>query len=98
MAGTPSDPDLPFSAFMESSVCLAVPMRIIVLEGDSALCEIDNVQRRASVTMIENPQVGDYVLVHAGYAIEKLNEKEAEETLRLFREMSQDPGTPFEIL
>ncbi|NLC70912.1 MAG: HypC/HybG/HupF family hydrogenase formation chaperone [Desulfuromonadaceae bacterium] len=79
-------------------MCLAVPMRIIVLEGDSALCEIDNVQRRASVTMIENPQVGDYVLVHAGYAIEKLNEKEAEETLRLFREMSQDPGTPFEIL
>ncbi len=79
-------------------MCLAVPMKIITLEGDSALCEIDDVQRKASVTMIENPQVGDYVLVHAGYAIEKLNEEDAEETLRLFREMSQDPDTPFEIL
>ena len=79
-------------------MCLAVPMKIILLEADSALCEIDDVQRRASVTLIENPRVGDYVLVHAGYAIEKLNETEAEETLSLFREMSQDPEAPFEIL
>ncbi|NLV23732.1 MAG: HypC/HybG/HupF family hydrogenase formation chaperone [Deltaproteobacteria bacterium] len=79
-------------------MCLAVPMKIISLEADSALCEIDDVRRRASVTLIEDPRIGDYVLVHAGYAIEKLIEKEAEETLSLFREMSQAPETPFEIL
>jgi len=79
-------------------VCLAVPMKIITLEDDFAICEIDDVQRRASVAMIENPRVGEYVLVHAGYAIEKLDEEEAEETLSLFREMSYTPDNPFEIL
>ena len=78
-------------------MCLAVPMRIVRLEGDFALCEIDGVQRNASVRMIENPCIGDFVLVHAGYAIEKLQEDEAQETLRLFREISPDPETPFEL-
>jgi hydrogenase expression/formation protein HypC len=62
-------------------------MQVISLEGDMAVCELDNVRRQASVAMIDNPQVGDYVLIHAGFAIEKLNEKEAEENLVIFRDM-----------
>ncbi len=76
-----------FSFDKEPIVCLAVPMQVISLDGDSAICEIDNVRRKASVTMIENPQIGDYVLIHAGFAIEKLNEEEAEESLVIFRDM-----------
>ena len=68
-------------------MCLAVPMQIVSLDGEMAVCELDNVRREASMAMIENPKLGDYVLIHAGFAIEKLNEKEAEENLGLFRDM-----------
>ena len=68
-------------------MCLAVPMKVVSLDGDMAVCELDNVRREASMAMIENPKVGDFVLIHAGFAIEKLNEKEAEENLVLFRDM-----------
>lgn len=68
-------------------MCLAVPMLVISLEGDMAVCEMDHVRRKASLAMIENPRIGDYVLIHAGFAIEKLNEEEAEENLIIFRDM-----------
>ncbi|MBN2428846.1 MAG: HypC/HybG/HupF family hydrogenase formation chaperone [Deltaproteobacteria bacterium] len=68
-------------------MCLAVPMLVVSLDGDMAVCELDNVRREASVAMIENPQVGDFVLIHAGFAIEKLDQEEAEENLVYFRDM-----------
>ena len=68
-------------------MCLAVPMQVVSLDGDMAVCELDKVRREASVAMIENPQVGDFVLIHAGFAIEKLDQKEAEENLVYFRDM-----------
>ena len=68
-------------------MCLAVPMEVVSLDGDMAVCVLDNVRREASMAMIENPQVGDFVLIHAGFAIEKLNTEEAQENLVLFRDM-----------
>lgn len=69
-------------------MCLGVPMRIVSKEGDSVVAEVDGVQKEANVMLLgEEVAVGDYVIVHAGFAISKLDEEYAEETLRLMREV-----------
>lgn len=75
-------------------MCLAVPMQIKSIQGDVAICEIDGVRREASLMMVDGIGVGDYVLIHAGFAIEKLDEADAAETLRLFREMLDQGVVP----
>ncbi len=73
-------------------MCLAVPMQVKSIEGEVARCEIDGVQREASLMMVDRIEVGDFVLIHAGFAIEKLDAEQAEETLRLFREVLAGGG------
>lgn len=68
-------------------MCLAIPMKLIQIEGDKGLVEIGNVKREVGLQLVEGVRVGDYLIVHAGFAIQKLDEKEALETLALFREM-----------
>jgi hydrogenase expression/formation protein HypC len=76
-------------------MCLAVPMQITSRDGDSIVAEIDGVSREASLMMLgQDVQVGDYVLIHAGFAISRLDEEEALETLSIMREclaLSQGP-------
>jgi len=70
-------------------VCLAIPGKIIEIDKNKEHATIDygdGTRRKANVSLVK-VKVGDYILVHAGFAIEVLNEKEAEETLDLFREM-----------
>jgi len=68
-------------------MCLAVPMQIVSIEGDNMVAEIDGVRREASLMMLnEKVAVGDFVLIHAGFAISRLDEDEALETLDLMRE------------
>jgi hydrogenase expression/formation protein HypC len=68
-------------------MCLAVPMQIVSIDGESMVAEIDGVKREASLMMLnEEVAVGDYVLIHAGFAISRLDAEEAEETLELMRE------------
>ena len=70
-------------------MCLAIPGKIINIDSDKNHATVDygdGTKRKANITLV-NAKIGDYVLVHAGFAIEILNEKEAEETLNLFREM-----------
>ena len=66
-------------------MCLGVPMQVMSIEDDLAVCEIDGVQREASLMMLEGVQVGDYVLIHAGFAIEKIDQAEAQLTLDALR-------------
>jgi hydrogenase expression/formation protein HypC len=66
-------------------MCLAVPMQVKSIREDLAVCEIDGVQREASLMMIDGVQVGDYVLIHAGFAIERIDEAEARLTLDVLR-------------
>ena len=70
-------------------MCLAVPMKIIKLEGVTARAEISGLEKKVDVRFLRNPRIGDYVIVHAGFAIEKLDPAEAEKTLDLFREMDE---------
>ena len=68
-------------------MCLAVPMQIVSIDGESMVAEIDGVKREASLMMLnEKVAVGDYVLIHAGFAISRLDAEEAQETLELMRE------------
>ena len=69
------------------TMCLAVPTRIKYIDGEMADVELDGVSRMVSLAMVPDAQAGNYVLVHAGYAIALVDEDEARETLKLFREM-----------
>jgi hydrogenase expression/formation protein HypC len=71
-------------------MCLAVPMKVTEIDGPIAQVEQGGVRRQARVDLVEGINVGDYVIVHAGIAIDRLDPEEAEETLRLFAEMLGD--------
>lgn len=64
-------------------MCLGIPMKIKKIEGSFALVEAARLTRRISIEMLPKVKIGDYVIVHAGFAIQKLNPKAAEETLNL---------------
>ncbi len=68
-------------------MCLAIPARVTIVEGDKAKVDFgEGVLREINVSLVE-PRVGDYVLVHAGYAIQKMDERDALETLALWNEI-----------
>ena len=70
-------------------MCLAIPARIEqLLANDSALINLGGVRKEVSLALLDNIAVGDYVIVHAGYALQKLDEEEAALTLALFAELS----------
>ncbi len=69
-------------------MCLGVPMQIISIKDETAIAEIDGVRREASLMMLaDEVAVGDYLIVHAGFAISRIDQEEAQETLRLMREI-----------
>jgi hydrogenase expression/formation protein HypC len=67
-------------------MCLAIPSKITKIENQVATIDVDGVQRKASILLLEDAQVGDYVIVHAGFAIHKIDEAEAMESLKLLKE------------
>jgi hydrogenase expression/formation protein HypC len=70
-------------------MCLAVPVQITKIDGKEAEAEIGGVTRRISIWLTPEVKVGDYVLLHTGHAISIIDQKEAEETLKLFAEMAE---------
>jgi len=68
-------------------MCLAVPARITSIEGKRATVDMAGVVREASIMMLPDAKIGDYVIIHAGYAIERLDEDEALRTIELFKQM-----------
>ena len=68
-------------------MCLAVPARIVELEDDKAVVDALGNRWRIRTTLTPEVKMGDIVLIHAGFAIARLDAKEAEETLKIFREM-----------
>lgn len=74
-------------------MCLAVPGKIVEVRGNTALVDIEGVVREANISLLPGVKAGDYVIVHAGFAMEKYDEEDAKETLKLLREMlDADPG------
>lgn len=70
-------------------MCLAVPLRLVSVEGTDAVGEVGGIQREVSIMMTPDAKVGDYVIVHAGFAIQMLDRKEAEENLELLRQIGE---------
>lgn len=71
-------------------MCLAVPAEVLELkENDMALAELGGVRKEISLMLVDEVKAGDYVLVHAGFAIEKIDESEARKTLELFEEIAK---------
>jgi len=70
-------------------VCLAIPARVVQVEEGLGLVDVGGVVREASFMLLPDVQIGDYVLLHAGYALQRVDEAEAEETLRLLAEMAE---------
>jgi hydrogenase expression/formation protein HypC len=68
-------------------MCLAVPLRLVSVNGTDAVGEVGGIQREVSIMMTPDVKVGDYVIVHAGFAIQVLDQKEAEENLELLRQI-----------
>jgi len=68
-------------------MCLGIPMRIIEIRGADAVVESGGIRKGIRLDLLEGVETGDYVLVHAGYAIEKLDRAEALETLDLIRQV-----------
>ena len=70
-------------------MCLAIPAMIKSINGAQAVADIEGVRRDISLELTPEAKVGDYVLLHTGYAIGVIDADEAEETLRLLREMAE---------
>ena len=68
-------------------MCLAIPARVVDLpEAGTALVDVGGVQKRISLALVDEVELGDYVIVHVGYALTKLDPIEAQRTLRIFAE------------
>jgi hydrogenase expression/formation protein HypC len=70
-------------------MCLAIPARIETIEGAEALVDVGGVSRTIGLLLTPEARVGDYVYVHAGFAISVVDEAEAQESLRLLRELAE---------
>jgi hydrogenase expression/formation protein HypC len=77
----------------ELIMCLAIPMKIIEIKGDFAEVEAGRLIRTANIQMISHVRKGDYVLVHAGFAIERVDPEKAKATLRLIDEASLETSS-----
>ena len=70
-------------------MCLAIPAQVVEISGnETAIVELGGIRKAISTALLDEVAVGDYVIVHVGYALERLHVAEAEETLRLFAELA----------
>ena len=71
-------------------MCLAIPVRIVELQDNEiALADVGGIRKAISLALVDDVQVGDFVIAHVGYAINKLDAEEAEKTLALFAELTE---------
>ncbi len=70
-------------------MCLAVPAKIVELQDEMATIEVDGVRRSVSTLLVPDLQVGDYIITHAGFALHRVDEDQARESIRLLRQLAQ---------
>jgi hydrogenase expression/formation protein HypC len=78
-------------------MCLAIPARIVELEGDRAVVDAMGNQYKAKTTLLPDAKLGDLVLIHAGFAISLVDEEEAKKTWQLIAEINEFQDTPDKI-
>lgn len=70
-------------------MCLSIPAKVISIEGELARVSVGGTEYEASIQMVEDVNIGDYILLHTGFAIQKISAEDAEETLKLFEEFEE---------
>ena len=71
-------------------MCLAIPGRVVEVSGITAIIEVCNVKKEVFIQLVPETRIGDYVLVHAGCAIQIVDEEEALKTLEILKELAKD--------
>jgi hydrogenase expression/formation protein HypC len=71
-----------------TSMCLGIPVKVVEVDGQSAVVDVGGTRREISLLLLDDVKAGDWVILHAGFAIQILDEEEAEKTLALLRELS----------
>jgi hydrogenase expression/formation protein HypC len=74
-------------------MCLAIPARVVAIDGDNAIVDLGGVRKDVSLALVDDVAIDDYVIVHVGYALNKLDPEEAAKTLALFAEMGAVPAS-----
>ena len=79
-------------------MCLAIPGKIVKMndDGQTAIIDFDGIEQKVITALVLNPEVGKYVIIHAGYAIEIMEEKDALESIDQWKEMSEELGMGLE--
>ena len=70
-------------------MCIAIPGKIVKIIDDEAIVDYNGIKIKVNIMFIEKPNINEYVLIHAGCAIEKIDQINAEETLKIFKELSE---------
>jgi hydrogenase expression/formation protein HypC len=70
-------------------MCLSIPAKVISIDGNMAKASIGGTIINAGLHLIDDVKIGDYILIHTGYALEKISEEEAQRTLRLIKELEE---------
>jgi hydrogenase expression/formation protein HypC len=83
-------------------MCLAIPAKVVNIEDGMGTVDMAGVQKKVSLILLEDANVGDYIIVHAGFGIHKIDEEVAMESLRILREAAhlldvEDPAGPDEV-
>jgi hydrogenase expression/formation protein HypC len=73
-------------------MCVGIPMKLIKRDGNLGVVALDEVERKISLALLEKAEIGDYLIIHAGFAIECIDPEAARETLDLFRELAELAG------
>ncbi len=70
-------------------MCLSIPAKVEKIEGEMAIVSVGGAKYNASLQMLDDVKIGDYILLHTGFAIQKVSEEDAKETLKLFEEFEE---------
>ncbi len=70
-------------------MCLSIPSKVISINGDKAIVSVGGTEYEASLQLVDDVKIDDYVLLHTGFAIQKISEEDAQETLKLLRELGE---------
>ncbi len=86
---TGSRQDCPPERQNEAAMCLAIPGKILSLDADLATVEVSGVRREVNVALLPDLEVGDWILIHVGFALSRLNEEEARQTLSYLEQLGE---------
>jgi len=76
-------------------MCLAIPAKIVAINGIMATVDVGGVRKEISLALVDDVAIDDYVIVHVGYALNRLDQEEAETTLKLFEQIAEESGIPW---